>query len=311
MSQKIFHLTYLILLTCLGSLCAQHEELGVASFFSDDFHGRSTAYGDAYNKNELVAAHKRYPYGTMLRVINLANNKSVVVKVIDKGPFVKGRVVDLSRRAAELLGFVEQRTARVRVEPLSDTPIDSPDPPAEAEYATIAPPPTLTEPEERPRSFADDQLDPRRNPLADSEDRVATPGRETKATPEASAAEKTEVRPQTTIPVREPAQDRARLINREDLADGVYHIILKKPTNGIYAVQVASFSNLENVLQRVAELQEKWFDNILISTETTTDGRLYRVLLGPFADQKTAQHYQENLASRYKIRGFVTTLVKP
>jgi rare lipoprotein A len=74
-------------------------------------------------------------------------------------------------------------------------------------------------------------------------------------------------------------------------------------------VQVASFSNYENVLQKVADLQAKWFDNILISIEPGTNGaNTYKVILGPFADQKTAQHYQESLRSRYSIKGFVLDL---
>lgn len=312
MLSKLLPLSFLALLISFTPLLAQNEELGLASFYSDDFHGRSTAYGDVYNKNELTCAHKRYGYGTMLRVTNLDNQESVVVKVIDKGPFIKGRVVDLSRRAAELLGFADKGTARVRVEPVSKARVDTPEPATEAEGTPDAPTPSLREPDDQPRSYEDAELDPRRNPLAEEETEEASASTPAQATTSSTTSERTtETRPQTTVTSSQPAKTRNALIGRSDLADGVYRIVLEKPAAGNYAVQVASFSNLDNVLQRVAELQEKWFENILISTETTDDGKIYRVLLGPFSEQKAAQHYQESLMSRYKIRGFVTTLAKP
>ncbi|PSR11334.1 MAG: hypothetical protein C7N36_17080, partial [Bacteroidetes bacterium] len=106
---------------CSFTLVAQEEEYGLASYYSEDFQGRSTAYGDIYNKDELTCAHKRYPYGTLLKVTRLDNKKSVNVKVTDKGPFIKGRVVDLSHRAAEILGMIGLNPVEVKVERLSST----------------------------------------------------------------------------------------------------------------------------------------------------------------------------------------------
>ncbi len=70
-----------------------------ASYYADRFHGRRTASGRVYDKNKLTAAHKSLPFGTKIRVTNLANGKSVIVEVIDRGPFVRGREIDLSRKA--------------------------------------------------------------------------------------------------------------------------------------------------------------------------------------------------------------------
>jgi rare lipoprotein A len=92
---------------------------GLASYYADKFHGRQTANGEIYDKDALTAAHKKLPFGTKLRVTNLKNNKSVIVKVNDRGPFVKGRVVDLSRRAAEKLDMIDDGVVKVRVEILS------------------------------------------------------------------------------------------------------------------------------------------------------------------------------------------------
>lgn len=76
------------------------------------------ASGERYDPQQLVAAHRSLPFGTRVRVINLANGRDVVVTVLDRGPFVKGRIVDVSRRAADQLDFIRAGTARVSLEPL-------------------------------------------------------------------------------------------------------------------------------------------------------------------------------------------------
>lgn len=91
-------------------------QTGKASFYADKFEGRSTASGEKYKHNKLTAAHKTLPFGTKIRVTNLANNKSVEVVVNDRGPYVDGRIVDLSRSAAEALDFVNMGLADVSLE---------------------------------------------------------------------------------------------------------------------------------------------------------------------------------------------------
>ena len=93
-----------------------YNVVGIASWYGRPFHGHKTASGQIYNMNALTAAHPTLPFGTQVRVTNLANHKSVVLTVNDRGPFSKGRIIDVSRRAAERLGFRGAGTARVRVE---------------------------------------------------------------------------------------------------------------------------------------------------------------------------------------------------
>ncbi|MGE5179791.1 MAG: septal ring lytic transglycosylase RlpA family protein [Bacteroidota bacterium] len=93
-------------------------QVGDASFYDASFNGRTTASGDTYDERKLTAAHPTLALGTRVRVTNLENEKSVVVVVNDRGPYVTGRIIDLSRRAARLLGFVDDGTTRVRVQPL-------------------------------------------------------------------------------------------------------------------------------------------------------------------------------------------------
>lgn len=89
---------------------------GTASWYGPGFHGKVTASGEVYDKEGLSAAHKTLPFGTYLRVISLDNGSSVVVRVNDRGPYAKGRIIDLSEAAARMLGMIPSGTARVRLE---------------------------------------------------------------------------------------------------------------------------------------------------------------------------------------------------
>jgi rare lipoprotein A (peptidoglycan hydrolase) len=93
-------------------------EKGIASYYGEDFHGRTTANGEIYDMYKLTAAHKTLPFGTYVRVTNLSNNRQVVVRINDRGPFVKDRIIDLSVSAAEELMMIVPGTAEVLVEVL-------------------------------------------------------------------------------------------------------------------------------------------------------------------------------------------------
>jgi rare lipoprotein A len=95
-------------------------ETGIASWYGRDFHGRTTACGERYDMYGRTAAHKTLPLQTMLLVTNLENDREIVVRVNDRGPFVKGRILDLSLTAARELGIVQKGTARVRISALGE-----------------------------------------------------------------------------------------------------------------------------------------------------------------------------------------------
>lgn len=98
----------------------QYVENGIASWYGTKFHGKRTANGETFDMNELTAAHRTLPMPSMVRVVNLNNGRSLMIRVNDRGPFARGRIIDVSRRAAQLLGFQNQGTARVRVEIVPD-----------------------------------------------------------------------------------------------------------------------------------------------------------------------------------------------
>lgn len=115
MSFRLYYI-FLIFVTinCGEGIWAQEE--GLASYYHHRFHGRKSSSGRVHDKEELVAAHRTYPFGTFLRVTNLENMKSVIVCVTDRGPRYRKRIIDLSASAAELLGFIDKGITKVRIE---------------------------------------------------------------------------------------------------------------------------------------------------------------------------------------------------
>lgn len=113
-----------------------YDETGIASWYGPTFYGKSTANGEIYDGGALTAAHRTLPMPVNVRVTNLDNGKSIIVRVNDRGPYARGRIIDLSRRAAELLDVVQTGTAKVRVTYLS-----------RADMEGGGPPPAITPPE--------------------------------------------------------------------------------------------------------------------------------------------------------------------
>lgn len=115
----IFSLLFIAICLCGYS---QSTETGLASYYGDKFEGKMTASGEVYRSSKMTAAHRTLPFGTRVKVTNLSNNKSVTVTVNDRGPFVKDRIIDVSKAAAVKLDYMDQGVAKVKVEPTSKIP---------------------------------------------------------------------------------------------------------------------------------------------------------------------------------------------
>jgi rare lipoprotein A len=102
-------------------------ETGLASWYGHPYHGRAASNGEIYDMEKLTAAHRTLPFGTLVHVTNLANNKSVDVRIIDRGPFIEGRVIDLSHAAAQAIDLIGPGIAQVRLDILSAPPTISAD----------------------------------------------------------------------------------------------------------------------------------------------------------------------------------------
>lgn len=312
------------------SFVAHTQEYGVASYYADDFQGKETASGERYNKNKLTGAHKTLEYGTVVKVTRIDNDKSVQVRINDRGPFIKGRVVEVSKKAAEALDLINAGTAKVKVEVVGKGKVTAP---------PIAPPivqKTEPKPTKKPKVFDEEII----TPPAVVEETVPAKTPETSTNKEIAEvippkpkvekptdveiippkegatveiADEVVVLPptSTTEPrINEPKERSARLVKGQDYKKyDLYKIELLRPKKQGFGVQVASLNNHDYMLKQVASLQEKYFKNILVSIEKSgADDSVYKVILGPFPDMATAESYKSKLRSRYKIKGFVVNL---
>jgi rare lipoprotein A len=119
MSQMKEWVLYLIAAVSLVTLALVYQvtgpyyQTGIASWYGPGFNGQRTANGEVYDMNGISAAHKTLPFGTIVQVVDLQTGKSVIVRINDRGPFVKGRIIDLSKGAAEALGVINKGIAKV------------------------------------------------------------------------------------------------------------------------------------------------------------------------------------------------------
>lgn len=275
----------------------QGDEYGLASYYSSSFQGKRTASGERYNSNKFTASHKVLPFGTIVRVTRLDNNKSVKVRINDRGPFVNGRVTDLSYVAAEALGIVGHGETKVKIEILNQpgnlekaqtnvSPIEK------EQYTSLA---------HGDRSV--DELTDKGTPVVTSDSKpkeynVKSVGKpKSKATPSKSGKKN---------PLAKKVSDFSTLSSSPY---GLFKVQIIRPKQSGFGIQLASVSQFENVMNKVADLQKQFFKNILISIEKGEDGHpLYKIILGPFPDQKTAQSYLLNAQKKKKIDGYVVDL---
>ncbi|MEO1514124.1 MAG: septal ring lytic transglycosylase RlpA family protein [Bacteroidota bacterium] len=324
------------LMTC--PLLSAQEEFGIASYYSDAFDGRKTASGEVYDKTKLTAAHKKLPFGTIIKVTRLDNRSSVKVRINDNGPYIKGRIVELSRKAAERLGIIRDGHAKVKIEVVGQVstepnPTEPPPAPTAASPADVEAVASSSRPEveeyseelvlnEKPANLEPINIEIGRTSSSDDAPQASSEPAKPKPSapkPAPKAEEPTpEIETPQATPVAQPIADAPSKprVAAAPIAKGstyqnydLYQIQLLRPAKTGYGVQIASMTQYENVLKRVAELQEKWFKNILLSVEKGTEkAPIYKIILGPFDDQQSAQAYKNQLKKKKKIDGFVVSL---
>jgi rare lipoprotein A len=230
----------------------KYSESGIASWYGPGFHGKRTANGEVYDENGLTAAHKTLPMPSMVRVTNLENGRSIQVRVNDRGPFEAGRIVDMTRRGAQLLGFIERGTARVRVDIM---------PEESQQLAALAsrqggdqvPPPPKAAP-------AGEVTSGGLAPIAGSK---VSPGRQQPGAPAAPAAQ-----PGAAVVAVAPPEPDGRVVQMP-----------VKPTN-IY-IQAGAFLRQANANQLSGQL--KRYGPVKVAPVFVEQQRYYRVRIGPIA----------------------------
>ena len=288
------------------------QDYGIATYYDDSFHGRRTSSGEIYNKASLTAAYKKYQYGTILKVTRLDNKRSVRVRKIDNGPFIKGRLIELSKEAAKRLDMVGLDEVEVRVELVErgsdvaavETNIEAGD--VEGEEDEVEPY-DVEEIRQPPATIPDRAPDPRLAVTPKEEKKETKPAiKEIETKPE---VESRTVKRETPVSNQEKDRDAILVRKGNYKTHDLYKIQLLRPQRQGYGVQVAYISNYENVLKQIAELQDKWFKNILLSVEPGPNGSsVYKLILGPFPDEEIATSYKKQLKKRKRINGFVVDL---
>ena len=234
-----------------------YDATGIASWYGQPFHGQSTANGETYDMNRLSAAHKTLPLPTFVTVTNLENGRSLRLRVNDRGPFVHGRIIDVSRRAAQLLGFDRQGTARVRVRAVG----------ASAGGFILAKPVT---PEKERSALAAAPREPV------TSERLPPPGGTAAAQAEAEQV---------------PAQAAAAAPQPTPSTEPVLVVLPVKPTQ--LFVQAGAFSYYDNARRLGTKLSG--VGPTVISTTTVGGKRFYRVRIGPLDTLDVADNTLERV----------------
>ncbi|MFT4973697.1 MAG: rare lipoprotein A, partial [Saprospiraceae bacterium] len=202
------------------SLIAQQEEVGIASYYSDKFHGKPTASGELYNKNDMTGAHKTLPFGTIVKVTRMENGKSVRVKITDRGPFISGRIVEISRAAAKKIGLVKAGIAEVRLDVVKEL----------AEPAVATAPAIVPKPVEK--EIAKITVETPKKTVVKP---AVTKAPVKKVAPKPAPIIKET--PKTVVASKETAADRMSLVKGKEYQPyGLYSIQLKKPKRQGYGV---------------------------------------------------------------------------
>ena len=298
----------------------QAQEYGSASYYSDKFQGRKTASGELYDKNKLTGAHKSLKFGTIVLVTRLDNKKSVKIRINDRGPYIKGRIVDVSRTAAEKLGLVIDGHAEVKLEIIgegeTDKPIVSKPPPSPNNQPNLADlkvkEPKKVDEEKIPSSFSEKSVG-----LPDDSPKIVKTVEEVNTKPVKKPVPDLKVPAKNTTAKKAPASKKSvaapvsysKVKGSDFQTYDLYRIQLERPSRAGFGVQIASLTQYESVMKQVAQLQEKWFNNVLVSVEKGADGKpIYKLILGPFDDRATAESYKKELKNNKKMDGFVVDL---
>lgn len=244
----------------------EYDETGIASWYGPNFHGKTTANGEIYDMNDLTAAHRTLPLPSLVEVTNLENGRKLRLRINDRGPYAKGRIIDISRQGAQLLGFHTNGTAKVRVRVLA------------AESRQLA----AAAKGESQLAESDSPITVDKLPITDvnSESLAPLPGTEVAEAPkDVASAAMTE--PLGTLP--EPV-----------LTTSPQPLITQVPVvnTGIY-VQAGAFSQFENANRARAVLSP--IGNVQVSQVLIEGVDLFRVRMGPVANVAEADMLLEQM----------------
>ncbi len=259
----------------------RYDATGIGSWYGPQFHGKRTANGEIFDQNAVTAAHPTLPMPILARVTNLENGRSIILRINDRGPFVAGREIDLSRRAAEILGYDRKGTARVRVQYVSRAPMPGQPDLGATRYAGtgvvgetfVAPKAELEE---------DEKFVPAAAGGAVATSVLSAPSGVTSApAPQISQLPAPVTTGPATLGPALPTQP-------------VLQQVAVPPVTGIY-VQVGAFQNAQNAEMVRSRLAS--YGNVHISKTNVQGTPYYRVRIGPLSDVPSADASLKSIIS--------------
>lgn len=260
---------YLTLILIFVGFVASAQEYGIASFLGDEFHKLKMANGEAYNKNTMViVGHNKHEFGTKLKITNTETGKSVIAEVKDRGPFVSGEIIVVSRKTGEAIGMVYNKSGKVKVEVVG------------AGATTIA---TST----KSAKTTDDDV-------AKGREAVTTYNTNTK-----------KEKPSSTSTTEKSVAKPAKKSKKAASSTGVFKAdIFIQPKSG-YGVQIGVFSDMNAVIERITQLKDVGFQNVYFSISNTDGKTSYKIIIENYPSQEQATAYKKALRAKYKLDGFV------
>lgn len=268
------------------SFDSRYDETGIASWYGSDFHGRRTASGEPYNMHAVTAAHQTMPLPSIARVTNLENGRSMLVRVNDRGPFVNGRIIDMSKRGAQLLGFYGKGTAKVRVQFVGFARQDqiASTEPVGIRTRQVASAPKSTMPEVRVAAEPTRQLARVTNATTERQIAAAEPA---PAAPRSAIVVESLDRPEIKQPINpapslagKPVEQSSGGFLAAEAAELPADFVLPKREPDMF-IQVASFGNANNA-KRLGRRLHRLGPTVI--APAMLDGRqFFRVRVGPIA----------------------------
>lgn len=299
-----------LFLGLFSELMAQTAETGLATYYADKYHGRSTASGAIYDMNAMTAAHKTLAFGSRVKVTRVDNGKMVFVEINDRGPYTKGRIIDLSRAAAEQLGMIEDGEIQVRIDLIKEGSNKKVSKPAAAPAKEVSRSSTANKrtqqasrPSSQPRTTtaARPPANVPRNvgdlPLRDINGNLINQPAAANLPPSGG--------------VSQPSVDRTTspAINAEvaKYTPNLYQMMAYKQSSAGFGVQVGAYFSYYRMMEALDELSAKEVQMTLVHNSVKDGKPIFRILVGPFSTRNEANAAKKDLGKR-KVKGIVVEL---
>ncbi len=238
-------------------------QTGKASFYADRFSGRLTANGERFNPKKFTAAHRHLPFDTKVLVTNLANNKSVVVRINDRGPYVSGRIIDLSHAAAKKLGFIKKGVTDVVIKVVDENTV------------------------------VDGKL------IENTKDLVATSSKTRRKSKKQSKRVEKNAKKQAEQAEEAPTTKKVKTDSAIVEATEFYTLQTERSKPKGYGVQIGTFEEGINFLRLASRLTGQYQKRLTAEVKRVNETQVYSIIIGDFSSKDKAEEFKEEVRKDY------------